>query len=328
MTLETKPFGDIVTFTRASEGGRFNALGQYEMVPANVPRLDHDPVTLQPLGIRVEEQRTNLLLNSATLSTQAATVTAAPTTLSFTGTGTVTLSGAFVGALVGTGANNRVSLTFTPPAGSLTLTVTGSVTRAQLETGAFATSYIPTLASQITRAADVCSVNTLSPWYNALEGSLVVEFVRGSISPSQTFATLRGAVNSTMTLESGSGAPGQLRLRVNDAGTQQAIPIALSSSTAGVPYKLAGAYRADYFAVSVNGQPADVDTSGTVPTVTRMEIGNVNSVAFVNGAISRLTYYPRVIDVQQASATFLPDSAILDENVETLLDESNNNLED
>lgn len=175
-------------------------------------------------------------------------------------------------------------------------------TGAQLELGASATSYIPTELSQVTRAADVCSVNTLSPWYNAIEGSLVAEFVRSAISPSQTFATLRGAVNSTMTLESGSGAPGQLRMRVNNAGTQQAIPIGLGSSVAGVPYKMAGAYKADYFAVSVNGGVPDVDISGTVPTATRVEIGNVNSVAFANGTISRITYFPRVIDVQQASA--------------------------
>jgi hypothetical protein len=92
--------------------------------------------------------RRNLLVATATLSTQSVTVTAVAHTLSFTGTGTVTLTGASIaGPLIGTGASNRVSLTFTPTAGSLTLTVLGSVTLAQLEIGSTATAYQPITTS-------------------------------------------------------------------------------------------------------------------------------------------------------------------------------------
>lgn len=84
----------------------------------------------------------NLLVNTDTLSTQNYTTTAVAHTLSFTGTGTVTLSGtSTAGPLVGTGVSDRVSLTFTPTAGALTLTVSGSVTLAQLELGSSATAY-------------------------------------------------------------------------------------------------------------------------------------------------------------------------------------------
>lgn len=62
---------DLITFTRASGGGRINSLGQYEWVATNVPRLTHDPVTLQPLGLLIEEQRTNLILHSANLANVA-----------------------------------------------------------------------------------------------------------------------------------------------------------------------------------------------------------------------------------------------------------------
>ena len=57
-----------------------------------------------PLRFLPEPQRTNLLLNSAALATQGVTVSAATAyTLSFKGTGTVTLSGvSSAGPLVGT----------------------------------------------------------------------------------------------------------------------------------------------------------------------------------------------------------------------------------
>jgi hypothetical protein len=96
--------------------------------------------------------RKNLLLATTTLATQSVTATGtAPLTLSFTGTGTVTLSGASTaGPLVGTGASNRVSLTFSPAsAASITYTVTGSVTDAQLEIGSVATRY-----QRVTTATD------------------------------------------------------------------------------------------------------------------------------------------------------------------------------
>jgi hypothetical protein len=90
----------------------------------------------------------NLLLNSATLSTQNITSVAVPYTLSFENTGTVTLSGtSTAGPLVGTGVGNRVSLTFTPTAGTLTLTVSGTVSNAQLEIGSTANQYVPTTSA-------------------------------------------------------------------------------------------------------------------------------------------------------------------------------------
>jgi hypothetical protein len=103
-------------------------------------------------GQEVVKAEENLLLNSATLSTQNVTVTATAYVVSFTGTGTITLSGASTaGPLVGTGVSDRVSLSFTPTAGTLTLTVTGSVTLAQLENRSSLTAYTATTTQTITR---------------------------------------------------------------------------------------------------------------------------------------------------------------------------------
>ena len=97
----------------------------------------------------IEKVRTNLVLNSATFVTQTITVTANPHTISFTGTGTIVATGVGSGTLVGTGASNRVSLSFTTTAGSLILTLTGTATLAQLETGDIATDYIATTTAAV-----------------------------------------------------------------------------------------------------------------------------------------------------------------------------------
>lgn len=82
----------------------------------------------------------NLLLNTAALSTQSVTTAAISYILSFKGTGSVALSGAYSGSLAGTGATDRVYLKFTSTAASLTLTVTGTVTEAQLEAVTYQTT--------------------------------------------------------------------------------------------------------------------------------------------------------------------------------------------
>jgi hypothetical protein len=96
----------------------------------------------------------NLMLNTDTLSTQAVTVAAVAHTLSFYGTGTVTLTGtSTAGPLVGTGVSDLVSLTFTPTAGTLTLTVSGSVTSAQLAEGSSVLGYAVVGASRAGQVA-------------------------------------------------------------------------------------------------------------------------------------------------------------------------------
>lgn len=95
----------------------------------------------------------NILLNSATLATQTVSVVSASTKiLSFTGTGSVTLSGAATGTLAGTGANNRVWLVITPSTTSLTCTVSGDVRMAQLERVTYQTTpraWIPTTSAAV-----------------------------------------------------------------------------------------------------------------------------------------------------------------------------------
>jgi hypothetical protein len=261
------------------------------------PRFDYDPVTLAPKGLLIEEQRSNLLLNSATLSTQVVTVAATAHTLSFYGTGTIVLSGASTGTVVGTGAYPaRTTLTFTPTIGVLTLTVTGSVTMAQLEAGAFATSYIPTVASQVTRAADNASMigNNFARWYNQTEGTLFgdVVFNSGSVPADQLVFQVDNGSNDQRHKISRYAAVLYGTTRITGSTV---VDMSLGAANGNTAYKVDYAYKANDFAGTSNARTVATDTNGAVPVpLTTANIGR-NGVGgeFLNGTIKRISYYPR-----------------------------------
>jgi hypothetical protein len=294
----------LVTFTRASSGTYVDSAGVIQTAATDVPRFDHNPTTGESLGLLVEEQGTNLLLNSATLSTQSVTVAAAANTLSFYGTGTVTLTGvSTAGPLVGTGANDRVSLTFTPIVGVLVLTVSGSVTNAQLEAASTPSSYIPTTTAAVTRSADVASItgSAFSSWYRQDEGTVFAEGRNNNTSGSPQIARLRNSADTAFRLDlfrASSASRGAFF--VSDSTTQANLTNApagiwpINSKTA-----ICAAYRQDNFAVATNGSALAIDTSGTVPaSIDLLSIGNQYT-----GTISRITYWPQALPSQLQSLT-------------------------
>jgi len=66
--IDAHGVSDLITWARASEGTRVNEQGLIETVPADTPRIDHDPLTGAYRGVLVEEARTNELLYSEDLS--------------------------------------------------------------------------------------------------------------------------------------------------------------------------------------------------------------------------------------------------------------------
>lgn len=281
-----------------------STVGEYVPTTSTInsaPRFDHNPTTGESLGLLVEEARTNLLLNSATLSTQNVTVTAAAHTLSFTGTGTVTLSGtSTAGPLVGTGTGeaNRVSLTFTPTAGTLTLTVSGTVSNAQLEPGSFRTSYIPTTTAAATRSADVASITgtAFSSWYRQDEGTVFCGFSRSALISSTGFANLWALSDNTASeryLAYNTGSSQTIDTIITDNGVGQGILITPGAITANSTQAHSFAYKVDDFAATRNAGAVDVDSSGTLPTVNRLYVGAHHAgVGQFSGTIRRLTYWP------------------------------------
>ena len=164
--------GDL-DVVRATSATRVDSAGAIETVGNNVPRIDYSNGSCP--SILVEPQRTNSLLNSATVANQTIITGAVQYTLSFYGTGTITLSGSHSATVVGTGTT-RKTYTFTPTAGILVLTVSGTCTRGQLEAGSYATSEIPTTSSIVTRNADVISKTGISSLIGQTEGTLFIDY--------------------------------------------------------------------------------------------------------------------------------------------------------
>ena len=81
------PLDSRITFSRASSATRVNKSGLIETVATNAPRFDYDPITLQPKGLLIEEQRTNLLLQSGFAGAATGTPGTAPTNWTIANTG-------------------------------------------------------------------------------------------------------------------------------------------------------------------------------------------------------------------------------------------------
>jgi hypothetical protein len=238
----------------------------------------------------------NLLLNSATLSTQGVTCIAAPHTLAFTGTGTVTLTGtSTAGPLIGTGASNRVSLTFTPTAGVVTFTVSGSVTLGQLELGSTASDYSPTTSA----AASNPSAGRYSWEFDGTNDSLALGSV--PFQMADDFAIVAAVIKNLATGFGGvfsvddAGANAALlyidgitpKMYLRASGTS-VIPTA-GTVPAGTPFVASGLKRGVNASVrknSVAGSVVDATGVGSL-TFTASRIGfNTVSTAYMNGNIS------------------------------------------
>jgi hypothetical protein len=162
---------------------------------------------------------------------------------------------------------------------------------AQLEVGAFPTSYIPTTTTSLTRSADVASVNTLSPWFNASEGTILVEASPQASNVASILLTdLNTAVTDRISLAK-LITSGNASLAVLVASVTQ---VSTNSGPWTATGKFAGAYKLNDFASSLNGSAAATDTSGTIPAVTQLFLGRrADGANILNGYLRRVTYYPR-----------------------------------
>lgn len=308
-----------ITFTRTDNTATYiNSSGVITAINANLPRFDYDPVTLACKGLLIESSSKNILLNSllngTSLSTQSVTTAASQYTLSFYGTGSIDLTGTHTATVAGTGAYpSRKSYTFTPTAGTLTLTVSGTVQYAQLEVNAFASSFIPTdnTAGGITRNADLASMTgtNFSNWFNATNGSIFCEFQWETTYARHNAPIIRcddGTNNNFIQVGTRNvqpTAPTNTAIRKASGTTYETTTGNVATNT-GAVIRMVGAYDATNIYHSANGTATATVAHGGLPTVNvlRYGSGNTGPTTMYGTYIRKMNYYPMTLTTDQIQA--------------------------
>jgi len=210
------------------------------------------------------------------------------------------LSGVHSATVVGTGAYpTRTTLTFTPTAGSLTLTVTGTVEYAQLEAGSFATSYIPTTTTALTRSADVCSIAgaDFSGFYNQSEGTMLIQFsgiMPINYSGNRSFIAISdGSYANYLLLGKNPSNANTVGLVVRNSTAQ--VSIAQAGYAPDVINKMAMGVATNDVAVVRNGS-LSLDTTVVLPSnlsVLRFYDPNASGGGQPSGHIQYFRYYKK-----------------------------------
>jgi hypothetical protein len=162
---------------------------------------------------------------------------------------------------------------------------------AQLEAGAFPTSYIPTTTAAATRSADVASItgSAFSGFYNQSEGTVFAD---------ARYNTIAGNTGIVSIYDSASPTNNRHSLRIGNTlitsgGTQVAgftqTPVLQAVA------KYAYGYATNNFCQVLNSTTIAVDTSGALPVdVNAMDIGKVENASFQsNGTIRRICFWPQ-----------------------------------
>ena len=159
----------------------------------------------------------------------------------------------------------------------------GWIYGAQLEAASYATSYIPTYGTSVTRNADAASKTGISSLIGQTEGTIYWEGKVDGLNSANAAAPI--SLFATGANTNGAQAyidflPNQqIRFVVYDGAVVQCL-IATSTAfyTFGTTYKIAAVYKANDFALYINGVQIGTDTSGSVVALDEVYFDYQNNV--------------------------------------------------
>ena len=136
---------------------------------------------------------------------------------------------------------------------------------AQVEQGDYATSYIPTSGSTVTRTADVCDNAGTSATFNDAEGVLFAEIAALANDGTNRTISISDGTNTNQIVLRFSSTANQITAYITDGGVITAelthtLTNALNYNKIGLKYKL------NDVGLWVNGTEVATDTSATMPS--------------------------------------------------------------
>ena len=182
---------------------------------------------------------------------------------------------------------------------------------AQLEAGAFPTSYIPTQGSTRTRASDNASITgkNFSEWYRQDEGTVFVRYnIKGSFGGdgyNRVFEFSDGTYNNDFSLLSVSTTDDMYEIWFIHGANQ--LNYNTVNTTFNRFYNWVAGYKENDFqrySIDVNGI-LDINTYTSISSSNFNQLGigqDLFPIRKLNGHISRLTYFPKRLPNAQLQA--------------------------
>lgn len=169
----------------------------------------------------------------------------------------------------------------------------------QIEAGNFATSFILTTSTNVTRNADVVSMTgtNFSNWWVATNGGMIVQYTPSTVSGVRPIVQFDDNTADNIIALRGNTTNPELYIK---ATTDQA-QIDAGTIAANTNYGLAGAWNTNDCAAAINGNAAVIDTSATIPTVTQARLGS-DGTNYLNGWLQNIRYWPQRITNAETQA--------------------------
>ena len=278
------------TFARNSAATYIDDDSILQTAGIGVPRFQNGRYLVEPAA-------TNRFLQSGTPATQViAVVSGTVYTVQCYGSGSITLSGAGTGSVV-----EGAPITFTASSTSLTCTVSGSLNRAQVETGTKATSYIPTTTTPVTRAADALHY-AVGDVITQGQGSLYCEFYNEILNSGESRVLLcLSDGTSSNRLYFQINASNLLTFLVVTGGTTVGYLSGSVSSVIGLN-KVLLTYADNNMRLYLNGATAGEDLSGVInTTMNKLSAGCLEGgTAQANRELGNVKYFKEVLTPAEA----------------------------